>query len=69
MYDDIAEETGYDRDILRHYKRVAENVESGLRNPLLGWSHHQEVASLTPEKQELSKDLSRKVKTDCIIST
>lgn len=53
MYDDIAEETGYDRDALRHYKRVAENVESGLRNPQLGWSHHNEVASLPPEKQEL----------------
>ena len=53
MYDDIAEETGYDKDALRHYKRVAENIESGLRNPDLGWSHHNEVASLNPEKQEL----------------
>jgi len=32
MYDDIAEETGYDRDALRHYKRVAENDNSLLRN-------------------------------------
>jgi N6-adenosine-specific RNA methylase IME4 len=51
MYDDIAEETGYDKDALRHYKRVAENIESGLRNPDLGWSYHNEVASLPPDKQ------------------
>ena len=38
MFEDIAEETGYDKDALRHYKRVAENIESGLRNPDLGWS-------------------------------
>ena len=29
-----------------------ENIESGLRNPDLGWSHHREVAKLEPENQE-----------------
>lgn len=53
MYDDIAEETGYDKQALRDYKRVSESVESALRNAHLGYSHHREVASLPPEKQEL----------------
>lgn len=52
MYDDIAEETGYDKQVLRDYKRVSESVESALRNADLGYSHHREVASLPPEKQE-----------------
>ncbi|TRZ80526.1 hypothetical protein D4R86_04200 [bacterium] len=53
MYDDIAEETGYDKTTLRHIKNITENIESGRRQPLLSFSHHSEVASLTPEKQEL----------------
>ena len=53
MYDDIAEETGYDKETLRQYKRIAENIESGLRKPDLDYAHHKEVASLDPEKQEL----------------
>jgi N6-adenosine-specific RNA methylase IME4 len=51
IYDDIAEETVYDKESLRHYKRVSENIESGRRRPDLSFSHHVEVASLTPEKQ------------------
>jgi len=40
-------------ELLTDYKRVSESVESALRNADLGFSHHREVASLTPEKQEL----------------
>jgi hypothetical protein len=32
---------------------TTENIESGRRQPLLSFSHHIEVASLTPDKQEL----------------
>jgi N6-adenosine-specific RNA methylase IME4 len=52
MYEDIAEETGYDTETLRQYKRIAESVESGTRVPDLGYAHHREVASLPPDKQE-----------------
>jgi N6-adenosine-specific RNA methylase IME4 len=51
MYDDITEETGYDTESLRQYKRVADSIESGTRVPDLSYSHHREVASLPPEKQ------------------
>jgi N6-adenosine-specific RNA methylase IME4 len=53
MYDDIAEETGYEKETLRQYKRISENIESGTRVPELSFMHHREVASLPPEKQEL----------------
>jgi N6-adenosine-specific RNA methylase IME4 len=53
MYDDIAEETGMDKGYLRDIKYVADNVELSLRNDNLSFSHHKEVASLPPEKQEL----------------
>ena len=51
MYDDIAEETGYEKKALRNIKYVADNVNSSLRKDNLSFSHHTEVASLTPEKQ------------------
>jgi N6-adenosine-specific RNA methylase IME4 len=51
MYDDIAEETGYEKETLKKYKQVSEGVESGIRIPDLSYSHHREVISLTPEKQ------------------
>jgi N6-adenosine-specific RNA methylase IME4 len=53
MYDDIAEETGYEKETLRQYKKVAEMVESGVRTPNLGWSHHKQVAVLPPDRQEV----------------
>jgi N6-adenosine-specific RNA methylase IME4 len=53
MYDDIAEETGMEVRTLREYKMVAENIKSGARAPELSYTHHREVASLPPEKQEL----------------
>ena len=45
MYDDIAEETGYDKQALRDIKYVAQNVESSRRNDNLSFTHHREVAS------------------------
>ena len=53
MYDDIAEETGMDKGYLRDIKYVADNVELSRRKDNLSFSHHVEVASLPPEKQEL----------------
>lgn len=53
MYEDIAEETGYDNRTLRLLKNTSEHIESGRRLPDLSFSHHVEVASLPPDKQEL----------------
>jgi N6-adenosine-specific RNA methylase IME4 len=53
MYDDVAEETGTEIETLRRYKQVSERIESGTRVPDLSWTHHREVASLPPDKQEL----------------
>jgi N6-adenosine-specific RNA methylase IME4 len=62
MYDDIAEETGYETETLRQYKRISENVKSGTRVPELSFMHHREVASLTTEKQELFLNKAAKEK-------
>jgi N6-adenosine-specific RNA methylase IME4 len=51
MYDDIAEETGYDKGTLKNIVSVTKAIESSRRNDDLSFSHHTEVASLTPEKQ------------------
>ncbi len=51
MYDDIAEETGYEKNTLRQYKQVSESIKPDERSSELGWSHHLQVASLPPEKQ------------------
>lgn len=53
MYDDVAEETGYETKALRNIKYVADSVELSRRKDNLSFSHHSEVASLSPEKQEL----------------
>jgi N6-adenosine-specific RNA methylase IME4 len=53
MYEDIAEETGYDKQTLKNLKTISEKVPSTVRLPDLSFTHHAEVASLTPEKQEL----------------
>lgn len=53
MYDDIAEDTGYEIETLRKYKKISEGIESGLRRPDLSFSHHEQVAFLEPDKQEL----------------
>lgn len=53
MYDNIAEETGYQNRTLREFKQVSELVKSGVRTPDLSYKHHVEVASLPPDKQEI----------------
>jgi hypothetical protein len=49
MYDDIAEETGYETKALRNIKYVADSVESSRRKDNLSFSHHTEVAALAPD--------------------
>lgn len=53
MYDDIADETGYDKRVLQNIKSVSEKVESSRRNENLSYSHHVEVASLPADKQKV----------------
>ena len=53
MYDDIAEETGYDKGTLQNIVSVTKSIETSLRHEDLTFSHHQEVAKLPPEKQAL----------------
>lgn len=52
MYDDVAEETGYDKVTLRYLKDTSENIKSDRRRAELNFSHHREVSALPPEKQE-----------------
>ncbi len=52
MYDDIAEETGYDKLTLRNIRNTTKSIESDRRRLDLSFSHHVEVASLSPEEQE-----------------
>ena len=52
MYEDVAEETGYDKGTLKNLKSVSESIESSRRHDDLSFTHHQEVASLPPKKQE-----------------
>lgn len=53
MYDDVAEESGYNIDTLKDYKYVADKVKESLRNDNLEFAHHKAVAPLPPEKQEI----------------
>jgi len=53
MYDDIAGETGYDKGTLQNIKSVSQKINPNFRNENLSFAHHQQVASLPPEKQEL----------------
>jgi len=53
MYDDIAQETGYEIKALQNIKSVADKIESSRRREDLSFSHHVEVASLPPQKQEI----------------
>jgi hypothetical protein len=52
MYAQALEATDWDYETLRAAKWVAEKVESVRRRTDLSWSHHREVASLTPAKQD-----------------
>ena len=52
MYDDMIEETEYEKGSLRYIKLVAEKIESARRRADLTFSHHLEVVKLSPEKQD-----------------
>jgi len=51
VYDELEEITGLERNTIQQYKSIAEKT-SCTRVQDLGFSHHREVAKLTPEKQE-----------------
>lgn len=40
-----------DVEILRKYEYVSRAIKSGIRIPLLSWSHHREVANVAQDKQ------------------
>ncbi len=63
MYDDIAEETGYEIKALQNIKSITDKVETSRRREELSFSHHSEVASLSPEKQTefLNKAVEKKL--------
>lgn len=78
VYDELEEITGLDRNTLKQYKSVAENT-SCTRVHDMSYSHHREVAQLTPEKQteflnkasdeNLSvRDLRREINRDKILN-
>jgi hypothetical protein len=50
MYDDIAEETGYNKGTLQNIKSISEKINPNLRNENLSFAHHQQVAALPPAK-------------------
>lgn len=62
VYDELEEITGLDRETLKQYKSVAEKT-SCTRVHDLGFSHHREVASLPPDKQQtfLNKVIKEKL--------
>lgn len=83
VYDELEEITGLDRGTLKNYKTVATQTaeirESSLRNDDLNYSHYNEVAKLTPDKQaeflnkasdeKLSvRDLRREINRDKILN-
>jgi site-specific DNA-methyltransferase (adenine-specific) len=53
VYDELEEITGLERQTIRVYKSISENVDTNQRLTDLSFNHHREVAKLTPEKQEL----------------
>jgi N6-adenosine-specific RNA methylase IME4 len=78
MYDDMIQETGYEKGSLRYIKLVAEKIESARRRADLTFSHHLEVVKLSPEKQDeylekaalnnlTVKDLRRLLRRDGVI--
>lgn len=51
-YDELMTSTNYKYQTLADIKYVTENVKVSLRNETLSFTHHREVAPLSPEKQE-----------------
>lgn len=52
-YSQALDETGYSYGTLANDKWIASRVESSRRRENLSFSHHQEVADLMPEDQEI----------------
>jgi len=52
MYNEMIEDTGYEKGSLRYIKLVSEKIESARRRADLTFSHHLEVVKLPPEKQD-----------------
>jgi hypothetical protein len=51
-YAQALDATDYETDTLRAAKWVSERILPGRRRTVLSWSHHREVAALSPEKQD-----------------
>jgi len=60
MYAQAMDQTKYHYDTLRHDKWVASRIQNGRRRPNLTWTHHQEVADLEPDEQDLMLDMAVK---------
>lgn len=52
QYEQAIEDTDYAYHTLKRAKQVCKNVEVGRRRPTLTFSHHQEVAPLSPNEQD-----------------
>lgn len=52
MYEQWVEQTGLAENTLSTMRWVAERIPSLRRREDVGWSHHREVAPLSPEKQD-----------------
>lgn len=52
-YEEIADITGYSKKSIQEFKYVADHVPSSIRMEDMTFGHLQQVASLTPDKQEL----------------
>lgn len=52
-FEAVANSIGYEFDSLMNLGYVARNVAPSLRNEALSWSHHNVVAKLAPQEQEL----------------
>jgi hypothetical protein len=51
-YQEAIAATGLDYESCRACRWVAESIEFVRRRPKLSWSHHEEVAGLTPDEQD-----------------
>ena len=52
MYDEIAEESGLNKQTLKDYKWVSDTIEPSLRKDDLTFNHHKSVALLPKEQQQ-----------------
>lgn len=52
MYNDVIEDSGYEKGTLKVIKSVCENVKPLIRINTLSFAHHQQVAPLVPEQQK-----------------